>query len=193
MTIGQASPVDSGSGSIHKTRRDWNSGAGTLLYSISDNVTWLSVSPISGTPTAGPHIIDVRYATKNLLLGSFLATITVAGVTSKTISVSLTITSPPIISFAPLSLTETIASGGGNTVKTFQIWNGGGGTLDYLITESVSWLSINPSTGSSTGLANTIQVTFIPNLLTQGVYSTVVTVSASGAAPQSINVTLTIN
>ena len=44
----------------------WNSGSGTLSYSISDDATWLSVSPASGTSTGGHDTITVTYATSGL-------------------------------------------------------------------------------------------------------------------------------
>jgi hypothetical protein len=73
----------------------WNSGGGTLDYSISDNRNWLSVSPSSGTSTGEHDTITVNYSTSGLAAGSYSATITIsdpnADNSPRTIGVSLTI------------------------------------------------------------------------------------------------------
>ena len=73
----------------------WNSGDGTLSYSISDNATWLSCSPISGTSTGEQDTITVNYSTSGLSDGNYSATITIsdhnASNSSQRIQVSLTV------------------------------------------------------------------------------------------------------
>lgn len=77
-----------------------NSGAGTLNYTISDNETWLTCTPSSGTCTAETDTITVNYSTASLDVGTYTATITVedsgASNTPQTISVSLNVTVPSI-------------------------------------------------------------------------------------------------
>ncbi|NLE62199.1 MAG: BACON domain-containing protein, partial [Planctomycetes bacterium] len=72
-----------------------NTGDGTLSYTISDNVNWLSCSPASGTSTGESDTITVTYSTASLAAGSYNATITVsdpnASNNPQTISVSLTV------------------------------------------------------------------------------------------------------
>lgn len=73
-----------------------NTGSGTLNYTISDNATWLSVSPASGTSTGESDTIKVSYSAGKLAAGTYSATITVSDPNSsnktQTIPVSLTIT-----------------------------------------------------------------------------------------------------
>jgi hypothetical protein len=77
----------------------WNSGGGTLSYSISVDQSWLSCSPASGTSTGEQDAITVSYSTASLSLGTYSATITIsdpaAGNSPQTIPVSLTVVSIP--------------------------------------------------------------------------------------------------
>jgi hypothetical protein len=72
-----------------------NSGSGTLSYSITDNASWLSCSPTSGTSTGESDTIAVSYNTSRLAVGTYSATISVtaAGASNsiQTIPVSLTV------------------------------------------------------------------------------------------------------
>src|SRR5690606_28094439 len=72
-----------------------NSGSGTLSYSISDNVSWLSCSPSSGTSTGQQHTITVTYSTSGLSPGNYNATITISDPNApnppQTLPVSLTV------------------------------------------------------------------------------------------------------
>jgi len=48
--------------------------------------------------------------------------------------------------------------GQGDT-KTFEIWNGGTGSLSYSISENINWITVSPTSGSSTGEHDTITLT----------------------------------
>ena len=73
-----------------------NTGDGVLNYTISDDVSWLSVSPASGTGTVAPQTITVTYATAALTAGTYNATIAVSDPAAandpQTIAVTLTVT-----------------------------------------------------------------------------------------------------
>ncbi len=75
-----------------------NTGGGTLSYSITDNVSWLSCTPTSGSSTGEVDTITVNYSTSGLSVGTYNGTITItaSGATNspQTIAVTLTITSP---------------------------------------------------------------------------------------------------
>jgi Viral BACON domain len=72
-----------------------NAGSGTLSYSITDNASWLSCSPTSGTSMGEQDTITVNYSTSGLSNGTYSATITItdAGATNspQVITVSLTV------------------------------------------------------------------------------------------------------
>ena len=99
----------------------------------------------------------------------------------------------PALSVSPASLSFGATAGGANPVaKTLAVSNSGGGTLNWTASETASWLSVSPASGTNSG---TITVT--PNItgLAAGTYTTDVTVAASGAggSPKTIPVTLTVD
>lgn len=56
-----------------------NKGFGTLDYTISDDVDWLTVTPDSGSSTGSPNSHTVSFVADGKLGGTYNATITVAG------------------------------------------------------------------------------------------------------------------
>jgi hypothetical protein len=55
-----------------------NNGGGELVYTVSDNATWLSVSPTDGTSTGEGDMITISYDLTGLSCGANVATITVS-------------------------------------------------------------------------------------------------------------------
>jgi hypothetical protein len=91
-------------------------------------------------------------------------------------------------------LNPTVLEGGNATADTFTIENTGVGTLSYTITDDVSWLSVSPSTGTSTGETDTITVNYSTSTLLFGTYVGTITISDVAAEndPQTITVNLTV-
>ncbi len=84
--IGQAAPNDS-FGVL-------NSGSGTLNYTITDNASWLTLSPTSGTSIGETDTITATASCASLAKGTYNGTITIsatgAGNTPQAVGVSLT-------------------------------------------------------------------------------------------------------
>jgi hypothetical protein len=106
----------------------WNSGSGTLTYSISDDAGWLSCTPASGTSTGEVDSITVNYLASGLAPGSYTATITISDSAASNnpqyVSVELTVTSDQLTTIslvAPAS--ESVLS----SPPTF-LWGADGGT-----------------------------------------------------------------
>jgi len=76
-----------------------NTGGGTLSWSMSDNASWLSLSPGSGTTITETDAITVTVNTTGLGANAYNATITItaSGATNspRTVPVTLTLTTPP--------------------------------------------------------------------------------------------------
>jgi N,N-dimethylformamidase beta subunit-like, C-terminal/Domain of unknown function (DUF4082)/Concanavalin A-like lectin/glucanases superfamily/Fibronectin type III domain/Viral BACON domain/Bacterial Ig domain len=185
-----------GSSPAAKTLSVSNSGGGTLSWTASESASWLSLSPTSGT-NAGT--ITVTPSTTGLAAGTYNTDITVgatgAGGSPKTIPVTLTVDppAPPSLSVTPASLAFTATAGGSDpAAKTLSVSNTGGGSMDWTASESATWLSLSPASGTNTG---TITVTPSITGLAAGTYTTDVTVAATGASgsPKTITVTLTVN
>ncbi len=175
-----------------------NSGGGTLSYSITDNVNWLSVTPTSGASTSETDTITVNYTTSSLTPGTYNGTITItaSGATNnpQTIPVTLTVIALPTIERSPATLTPSCMQGDNAASQTFTVRNSGSGTLSYSITDNVNWLSCSPTSGTNTGETDTIRVNYSSSSLTPGTYNGTITITASGATnnPQTIPVTLTV-
>lgn len=78
--------------------------------------------------------------------------------------------------------------------ETFTVANGGDQTLNYLITDDASWLSVQPENGASAGEADTIQVDYDTDGLAVGTYDAEITVTDPSAlnSPFVLPVTLTV-
>lgn len=100
----------------------------------------------------------------------------------------------PIITRSPSTLSPSTSQGANAASQQFTIQNTGGGTLSYSITDNVSWLSVTPTSGTSTGEVDTITVNYATSSLAVGTYNATITITAGGAtnSPQTIAVTLTV-
>jgi len=115
------------------------------------------------------------------------------GVTGTT-ALLVTTTAPPQVSSSPSSLNLVSVELTSPAAQTFQLRNVGGSTMNYTITDNVSWLSASPGSGSSVAESDTITLTFTTSALTPGNYSANITVASAGAtnSPFNIPVSLTV-
>jgi len=110
------------------------------------------------------------------------------------IAISCT-TAKPDISYSPASLSFTSVQGGDNpAIQAIGIWNSGGATLDWSVSDDATWLNLSPTNGSSTGGTSNVIVSVNISTLTAGSYIAMFTISAPKATnnPQTIPVTLTV-
>lgn len=175
-----------------------NSGGGTLSWTATDNAAWLTLSPASGTNTG---TVNASADVRGLAAGTYNAMITVSGpgVPSKSLAVSLTVFSASVgstIGFSPTSLAFDGTAGGTNPAgKTVTITNTGGGTLTWTISDDAPWLSVTPTSGTTTTEADTLTATVNIGGLAAGTYNGAITIAATGAtnSPRTIPVSLTLS
>ncbi len=102
----------------------------------------------------------------------------------------------PFIGFAPAALGFVAVVGGADpTPRPLEVWNSAGlGNLTWTAEASSSWLSVSPTTGSSTGEKDTLSVTADVTGLSPGIHQAVVTIASPGASnsPQVIPVHLDV-
>ncbi len=178
----------------------WNSGDGTLSYSISDNSNWLYCSPSSGSSTGEQNQITVNYNTTDLSEGNYNATITIgssnASNSPQTISIDLSVSEAQNseIGYSPVSLSQTITTGTDASSQIFKVWNSGNGTLSYSISDNRNWLNCSPSSGNSTGEQDQVTVNYNTANLSEGNYNATITISSANAgnSPQYLNLTLIV-
>jgi len=152
----------------------YNIGTDTLEYSLSESCSWLSINPVSGTSTGEHDTINVTVDTTGLSLGDYSYNIDISSNdVSKTFNINLNVVEilSPRLAIDPSGfdfgwiLDDQIDS------TSFNVWNSGIGVLDYSLSESCSWLSVNPTEGTSSGEIGTIEVNIDTTGLADGVYS----------------------
>ncbi|MFN8004310.1 MAG: S8 family serine peptidase [Acidobacteriota bacterium] len=172
-----------------------NTGGGTLNWSATDNASWLTVSPASGT---APSTLTASVNTTGLAAGTYNGTITITATgatnTPLNIPVTLTVTSTtPTIGVSPASLSFTATAGGSNPAnQTISITNTGGGTLSWTASDNATWLTLSPASGTA---PSTLTASVSISGLAAGTYNGTITITGTGAtnSPLSVPVTLTVN
>ena len=102
---------------------------------------------------------------------------------------------PLQIARAPASFVKETYEGDNLPNDIFTVQNAGDGMLNYSITDNVSWLSVDPPGGTSTGEADPISIIYdADGLPIGGPYPATITISAPGASnsPQYVTVSLTV-
>jgi hypothetical protein len=172
-----------------------NVGGGVLSWSVIEDAPW-----ILAAPTAGENDADVSVSVElfGLTAGTYTDTIQVdaGSVTGSPALVVVTLDvappPPPSIVLFPTSFAFTGMLGGGNPATQYlHITNGGAGDLNWTATNSSTWLTVSPTSGTapdSTGLSVDISG------LGVGTYYDTVVVSAAGAdnSPQIAAVRLDV-
>ena len=178
-----------GSNPIAQTLNISNTGGGTLSWSASPNTTWLAVSPAAGT---GNGTVTVSLTTGILTAGSYNGNITLSatGASSMTIPVTFTVSAVPTISLSPTSLTYTAAQGGTNPASQTVALTNAGGVVSWTVSDSASWLTVSPASGSS---SSTLTAAVDTTGLAAGTYNGTITVSATGSSSKTLAATLTVS
>jgi hypothetical protein len=100
----------------------------------------------------------------------------------------------PTISCHPASFTTSCFQGYDPLPQGLTVWNSASVTLSYSISDDAEWLSCTPASGTSTGEANSITVSYNASGLAPGTYATTITISDASASnnPQYVPVELTV-
>jgi len=191
---------EGGSNPASETLQIWNSGVGRLDWTLSDDAAWLSENPTGGSSIGEHDTVAVRVDIAGMSDGDYSADITInatgAGNSPQTVPVNLHISSAataPEISFNPESLSFTAGEEGSNPAnETLEIWNSGVDTLHWTLSDDAAWLSENPTSGSSMTERDTVVLSVDITGMSDGAYSTSITITAPGASnsPQTVPVAL---
>ena len=97
---------------------------------------------------------------------------------------------PPQISLSSNQLQFAYTTGGAPpAAQTVTIANTGGGTLSWAASSNSPWLTVGPTSGTGTG---TLTIGINTSGLSAQTYNGAISVTASGASPQTISVKLTV-
>jgi uncharacterized protein (TIGR03437 family) len=164
----------------------------------SSTGNWLSVSPTSGTTQAN---LSVSVNQANLSAGNHTGTITVTptGGTAQEVQVTINVVSQPGVTVSPGSLSFSFQAGSGGSVTPGQLTvTASGGTASFQASASSSgnWLSVTPTSGStSTSATLTVQVNPAGLAAQTAPYTGTITIAGVNGTEGSatVNVTLTVS
>ncbi|RMI04788.1 MAG: hypothetical protein D6681_09100, partial [Calditrichaeota bacterium] len=130
-----------GSSTVNFTVSNANTLPSTLNYTISEDppVTWLDVTPTSGTLTSGQtDVIDVNLDATGLAAGTYNTSLIVAGNDpanpSDTVDVTLVVNDAPIVAFSPDSM-DFVLDPGTQDSAIMTLFNLGAGPLNFTLTD----------------------------------------------------------
>jgi hypothetical protein len=187
-----------GSSPAAKTLTVSNTGGGSMDWTASDDASWMTVSPASGTNggtvTVTPNIAGLSAGTYN---GTVTVTAAGADGSPKALAVTLTVDPPPppALSVSPSNLSFSGTVGGANpAAQNVSVTNTGSGTLAVTASDDAAWLTVTPASATAPA---TLSVAPSITGLAAGTYTATVTVTATtpGAtgSPKTVAVTLTVS
>lgn len=173
-----------------------NVGGGTLTWTASEDASWLTVSPSSGSTDAGGFAsIAVSADITGLPEGGQTATLTIdapGAIDAPTqIPVTLTVNLTPAVGVQPSTLTFATAELADPAPQSLTISNTGGGSLDWSAsaTSSGGWLALSQTSGTLAGGESVpVSVAVSSSRLAPGTYAGTIQVSAPGASNSQITV-----
>ena len=172
-----------------------NTGGGTLNFTASDDASWVTVTPGTGT---APRDLSVAVNTAGLAAGAHTATVRVEspGVDGSPrlipVTLNLAPAAPPVLSVTPASLSFSATVGGASpAAQNLAVANTGSGTLSFSASDNAPWLSVTPASGTA---PSTLSAAANITGLAVGTYTGAVTVTAAGVtgSPATIPVTLVV-
>jgi|GEM_PF-6896764 len=177
----------------------WNGDVGNLIYTISENIPWVMVTPSAGNSTGEHHRINVTVINTGSMNGYYYKTINISSNGGNgSVFVDITIKPPiPTLEYSPKIIHIGPQPQGWAGNRTFEIWNAGQTTLSYTISENIPWITgFNQSSGNSTGEHDKIKF-YVGNTNTMNGYACGnLTISSNGGTGQvfiDINITVKYN
>ena len=172
-----------------------NDGDGELYWTCTATEPWIITSPSSGS---APSVISIRPDINGLTEGVYVDTVIVTSDDADNspqylVVVLDLIKLPPIIEYDPVSFFISAVQGGANPDdEVLEIWSDvPGSDLNWTISNSESWLSPSPASGSS---GESTILSFDITGLAYGIHYDTVVISDPNAEndPQKVPVTLQV-
>ncbi len=182
----------------------WNNGSGGYLdYSSTASAPWLTLNPVAGSCASTEQLVYITFPTSALGLGIHTGRVTIVAespyglnVATQVVTVTMTVLPNPGDINPALRVSANTVAGyalpGEKARPTFQVWNGGGRSLDYTLTDDRDWLSLRPTSGYSIGERDTITCEMNTEGLTSGDYTGTILVNTGIGESETINAELHI-
>ncbi len=177
-----------------------NLGGGTLNWTASVDANWLSIDTNSGTCTNyyDADTVAVNVDINEMAEGTYYAHIAVSDPCAlgnpQTVAVELRVIGP-IIKLSKSTFYFTALEDGNNPAnQILGISNIGSNVLNWQISETCDWLSVEPNCGSSTSEVNDVNIVVDISGLAAGSYNCQLTVYSDDAenSPQIVTVNLRV-
>jgi trimeric autotransporter adhesin len=196
VTLSQTSPPVEQQVSLTST--DPSTQVGFSASVVNASGPWVGIAgSTNGTTPQNLFLEYIPSAVTNP--GTYTATLQISSGSlpssgSYSIPVTLTVTSTTTVAVSPTSLTFTEPQGGSIPAAQTLTLTSSPGSATYTASISYSqgsnWLQISPTSGSATG---PIQVSILPNTLSQGSYMAQISFVYQGAATTSATVNVVLN
>jgi len=160
----------------------WNAGDQTLTYTLSETLDWIQISPTSGSSTGEHDTITVSVVNTQNIYGYFSGNILISS-NGGNGNVHVTIylhEKGPILSYSIDDINFEAQDPGWTGSSTFEIWNSGHQTLTYTLSETLNWIEISPTSGSSTGEHDTITINVVNTTILSGYNYGYISISSNG-------------
>jgi len=152
-----------------------NAGSGQLNFAISNVSQWVSVENGDASSTGEWQTVTLRVSARSLDPGIYTNTLSVtANTTNAPLPLQIVFTVDhltPNFALAPTSMAFQMVQHGNKTGQYASVWNDApGAAMPFTVTEDAAWLTVFPSSGSSTGEAVNCYLECDPTGLATGMY-----------------------
>ena len=148
-------PLDFGTSVTERPVEITNPGTGTLMWTATPSDDWILVDPATGTTSTETDILTVSVDRSGLVPGSHSGSVLLESNGGKaTLDVTLVVPAIPTLSVS----TQSVDLGLFDDSQTFRIRNTGTGTLEWTLDPSEDWLTVDPTSGSTTTEADEITI-----------------------------------
>ncbi len=181
--------IDFGTIDSVKTFKINNTGTGALNWTLSENLDWLTLDKTSGSSTTSSDVVTATVDHSDLPPGSYDGVIQVnSNGGNLNIPVIMLIPEEPKLNVLSVPLIFDTST----KERRFAIENSGTGTLDWELSENLSWLRLNYKSGSTSTEEPYEVVAYIDwSGLSGGTYSGVISIRSDGGN-QEISVTMEV-
>jgi hypothetical protein len=192
--------VEGGDPPPSQTLEVWNEGSHSLEWSAESDAGWLILDPSTGVSSGAKSNVVVSVDMTGLREGTYHGNITLSAAQAlgspATIPVTLEVQpAPPTLQVSEVLLSFNARDGGANpAAQLVHVRNAGSGELFWSAVADQDWVTLLPSSGSSTGESDAVEVRVNIDGLPAGSYPGAITISSPNAAnsPQQVVVSLDI-
>ncbi|MDP2359758.1 MAG: carboxypeptidase regulatory-like domain-containing protein [bacterium] len=169
-----------------------STGYGELQWTIEEDSPWLSVSPLTGTTTLETDLVTVSVDRSGLSAGNYqgqLQVVSTGGSQPVGVLVTVPDTSGPQLTVSPLELDF----GSNQSTAIVSVTNTGIGTLSWSVVEAYPWVSVNPSSGTTSTETDQLVFTIDRTVVAVGIHQGQVAITAlqGGNAAVSLSMEVT--